>query len=72
MELHQLDSWSVFDAQHVIFLGSLSRTLIQRSKQASPKIQNQREHETYVTFAADELYVLHLEQERQRKEGANP
>ena len=56
----------------MIFLGSLSRTLIQRSKQASPKIQNQREHETYVTFAADELYVLHLEQERQRKEGVNP
>lgn len=46
----------------------LSRTIIQKAKQASPIIQNQLAHETYTTFAVDEQFVLHLEQERLRKE----
>ena len=42
--------------------------MIQKAKQASPIIQNQLAHETYTTFAVDEQFVLHLEQERLRKE----
>merc|ERR1711970_49836 len=46
----------------------ISRSGIQKLKQASPIIQNQLDHETYTTFAVDEQFVLHLEQERLRKE----
>merc|ERR1711970_49435 len=53
---------------NLVIRRGLSRSGIQKLKQASPIIQNQLDHETYTTFAVDEQFVLHLEQERLRIE----
>ena len=68
MEVTQVNEYVFFRCLWRYFLGCLSRTIIQKAKQASPIIQNQLAHETYTTFAVDEQFVLHLEQERLRKE----